>query len=33
MLFEDGLHPTAKGHEILAANVAPKLQELVASAR
>jgi acyl-CoA thioesterase I len=33
MLFEDGLHPTAKGHEILAANVAPKLKELVAAAK
>ncbi len=29
LLLEDGLHPNARGHEILAENVAPKLLELL----
>lgn len=33
VLLEDGLHPTAKGHEILAANIAPKLRAVLLSLR
>jgi acyl-CoA thioesterase-1 len=32
-MLEDGIHPTAGGHEILADNVAPRLTELVDQAR
>jgi acyl-CoA thioesterase I len=31
LTLEDGLHPTAKGHELLAANIAPKLREVLNS--
>lgn len=31
LTLEDGLHPTAKGHEILAENIAPKLGEVLRS--
>jgi len=33
MNLEDGLHPTAKGHERLAANVEPALREVIASVK
>jgi acyl-CoA thioesterase-1 len=33
MNLEDGLHPTAKGHERLAANVEPALREAIASVK
>lgn len=29
LTLEDGLHPTARGHEMLAENIAPKLAELL----
>ena len=29
LTLEDGLHPTAKGHAILATNIAPKLREVL----
>lgn len=33
LTLEDGLHPTARGHELLAENVAPKLVEVLDAVR